>query len=129
MSYVLAFLLLVGSFFVLVAGLGVARLPDFFCRMHAAAKAGAFGGALLAIATAVAAGHAWGWIDAAVLVLFFYVTTPVASHLLARAAYLRRVKLWERTGSDEYQPYIEKMREEMPPESPQKQPGAASRPS
>ena len=83
-----AFLLL-GSAFSLIAAIGVARFPDFYCRMHAAAKAGAFGGTLLLLAAGFALGSAKAWFLCGLVVVFFYLTTPAASHLLARAAWRR----------------------------------------
>ncbi|MDO9023294.1 monovalent cation/H(+) antiporter subunit G, partial [Zwartia sp.] len=43
-------LLLVGAFFILVGAIGLARLPDFFMRLHAPTKASTLGvgGVLLA---------------------------------------------------------------------------------
>ena len=61
--YVAAALLLFGAGFSLIAAIGVLRLPDLYTRLHAASKAGATGAG-------------------AVLLL----STPVAAHLLARAA-------------------------------------------
>ncbi|MGF1485093.1 MAG: monovalent cation/H(+) antiporter subunit G [Opitutales bacterium] len=97
MSIVVGILVLLGAFFALVAAIGLLRLPDFFCRMHAAAKAGAFGGALLALASALHFLDVRAFLDAALIITFFYLTTPVASHLLGRAAFLRGVSVWEPT--------------------------------
>jgi multicomponent Na+:H+ antiporter subunit G len=78
---------LAGAFFVLVAALGVVRLPDLYTRMHAASKAGAVGAGLLFLALAAAADDpAAGW-RALAGVAFLLLTTPVAAHLLGRAAY------------------------------------------
>ncbi len=94
-------LLLVGLFFVLVAALGLVRMPDFYSRTHAAAKAGAFGGSLILLGVAVLFAT-WGVAVKAVLViLFFYATTPVAGHMIGRAAYLARVPRWPGTEIDE----------------------------
>ena len=50
-------LLAAGVAFIAVAGLGVARLPDVFQRMHAATKAGGIGTSLVVLG--VLAGAAW----------------------------------------------------------------------
>lgn len=104
MSYVVGIVLVLGAFFALVAALGLVRLPDFYCRMHAAAKAGAFGGALLAFATFLHFQDVRAFLDALLIIVFFYLTTPVASHLLGRAAYLRGVAVWEKTRMHEAPP-------------------------
>src|SRR5690606_23261435 len=46
-------LLLVGALFVLLATIGVLRLPDLYTRMHAASKAGAVGGGFILLAVAL----------------------------------------------------------------------------
>ena len=51
-----AILVLAGSFFALVAALGLIRLPDLYTRMHAASKAGTLGSCVMLVALAVHAG-------------------------------------------------------------------------
>lgn len=95
------FLLIVGALFILIAAIGVVRLPDLFCRMHAATKAGAFGTAVMLIGASLLLATPRAAIVALLIVLFFYLTAPVAAHMIGRAAYLRGVKLWEGTRIDE----------------------------
>ena len=85
-------LIVVGSCFILLAAVGVLRFPDLFTRMHAATKAGAFGGGILALAAGIHFASAGIWIEALLLVLFFYSTMPVAAHLIARAAFRSGIK-------------------------------------
>ena len=87
-------IIVLGCGFVFVAALGVLRLPDFYTRIHAATKAGAFGGGLLALAAGIAFMSWVGWVQAILIIGFFYITTPVAGHLLGRAAYLRKVAVY-----------------------------------
>lgn len=101
MSILVSILVLTGAFFGLIAALGVLRLPDFYCRMHAATKAGAFGGSLLVIAAMIEFPDPWIIFEGALIILFFYFTTPVAAHLLGRAAYRNDTPAWEKTGRDE----------------------------
>lgn len=79
-----AALVVAGSFFALVAAIGVVRFPDTLCRMHAATKAGAFGASLLLLAAALSIGSVAAAVKATLIVLFFYLTAPIAAHLLAR---------------------------------------------
>lgn len=86
---ILAALLLVGGAAVVaLAALGVARLPDPFSRMHAAAKAGVAGAGLLLLGAGLAFGTTAAMLTALAAVGFLVVTAPVASHALGRAAYL-----------------------------------------
>lgn len=82
-----ATLLAAGVVFIALAGLGVARLPDVFQRMHAATKAGGIGASLVMLGALVAGGAARP-LTAVLTILFMLLTLSVASQLLARAAYL-----------------------------------------
>ncbi|MGF1452214.1 MAG: monovalent cation/H(+) antiporter subunit G [Opitutales bacterium] len=93
-----------GAVFTLIAAIGLVRFPDFYCRTHAAAKAGAFGGALMALATGIAFGSFKDWVLAFGVICFFYVTTPVASHLLAKAALERNVFFYRKPKAPETSP-------------------------
>ncbi len=88
LTYAGGILLLLGSVFVLVAALGVIRLPDLYSRMHAASKAGAVGGGLILLAVAVLSQDVSVAVRAIVGIIFLVLTTPLAAHLLARSAYV-----------------------------------------
>lgn len=97
----LSAMIISGSVFSLLASVGINRLPDMYCRMHAASKAGTIGSALLLIAAGL---HSY---DAAILARsiagFFFVTltAPVAAHLLARSSYKIGYELNETSVIDE----------------------------
>lgn len=82
-----AFLLVAGSLIVLLAAIGVARFPDAFMRMHAATKAGVIGTGLCILGAALGFGDQSTWAKAIIVVGFLLVTTPIASHVLGRAAW------------------------------------------
>lgn len=101
MSWVVAILMILGSFFALVAALGVVRFPDFYTRTHAATKAGAFGASLLLLAAGIHFGSLRALLTALLIVVFFYLTAPVAAQTLGRVAYQKKVPLWRGTGRDQ----------------------------
>ncbi|MHB1224183.1 MAG: cation:proton antiporter [Gemmatimonadaceae bacterium] len=80
-------MMVVGVAFISIAGLGVARLPDAFQRMHAATKAGGIGASLVVSGVLVAGGGARP-LTAFLTIAFMLLTLSVASQLLARAAYI-----------------------------------------
>lgn len=82
-----ALLLTTGVVFIAIAGVGVARLPDVFQRMHAATKAGGLGVILVVLGVLVAGGIARP-LTGILTILFMLLTLSVASQLLARAAYM-----------------------------------------
>jgi multicomponent Na+:H+ antiporter subunit G len=74
----------VGAFFHFSAGLGMLRMPDAFTRMQAGTKASTLGNALILIGIAV---YHPGWtLKLVILIYFVFMTNPVSSHALARAA-------------------------------------------
>ncbi|MHA6965955.1 monovalent cation/H(+) antiporter subunit G [Zobellella denitrificans] len=94
-------LMLLGSFLMLLAGIGIIRMPDLLTRMHATSKAGALGAGLMAVGFAV-----FFFADTSVVVralavvVFVIMTAPVAAHVMARAGYFVGIKLWEGTVKD-----------------------------
>lgn len=95
MSVLFALFLVVGAFFAFVAAMGVLRFPDLLTRMHAATKAGAFGATLMLIAGVIHFGSLRASLTAAVIILFFYLTAPVAAQTVAQAAHQARVRIWK----------------------------------
>jgi len=95
--------MIVGTFLVLIASIGLVRFPDVFCRMHAAGKAGTMGISLIIISSVIC----FAGVDNSILVrgllaIFFqFLTTPTATHLLARSSYVRNYSLTDRTVVDE----------------------------
>ena len=84
--------LLGGSFFVLVGGLGLLRLPDFYTRIHAAGLTDTLGAWLMLIGLMLQAGLSLTTVKLVLLLVFLVLTSPLSSHLLAKAAYLRGVE-------------------------------------
>jgi multicomponent Na+:H+ antiporter subunit G len=100
--------LLVGTFFTTVSCLGLLRLPDVYCRMHAAGKAGTLGVCLVILAAMVYFAPADGSVvlRGVLAIGFQFLTTPAATHLLARASYLTDYPLSERTAVDELRAFL-----------------------
>lgn len=95
------FFLLVGAAFMLLAALGVLRMPDLFTRLQATSKATTLGVGCLMIGVAIHFGELSTVLRACVIVLLFFVTAPIAAHVIARAAYFLGSDLWEHTIIDE----------------------------
>jgi multicomponent Na+:H+ antiporter subunit G len=94
-------LVLGGAAFVLVAALGLVRMPDLPMRMHAATKAGTLGAGLLLGAVALAFSDVGVTIRALATIGFLFLTAPISAHVIGRAAYRSGIELWERTCLDE----------------------------
>jgi multicomponent Na+:H+ antiporter subunit G len=107
-ALVSAALLLIGSLFALVAAIGLLRLPDVYTRMHAASKAGTMGSCLMLVALAVHASDVGTMSRALAGVVFFLLTAPVSSHLLAKAAYSVGYRLHSSSVMDDMAPNDDK---------------------
>lgn len=100
--------LLSGALVSLLAAIGVLRLPDVFMRMHAATKAGVVGCGLILIGVALADGSWTTGLKAVVATAFLLLTTPVAGHLLGRAAYISGVPFWRGTIDDQLESELQR---------------------
>lgn len=93
LEYFLSFLILTGATFAFIGSLGLARLRDFYTRLHGPTKATTLGVSSLLIASAVYFSTLGDLSLHEVLVtLFLFITAPVSAHLLAKAALHLRLK-------------------------------------
>lgn len=76
-----------GVFFFFVGILGLIRLPDVYSRMHATTKSDTLGAGLVLAAIILHYGMDGAALRVGAIILFIAITTPVAAHLIARAAY------------------------------------------
>lgn len=90
---VVSFFLVVGAFFVLVGAIGLARLPDFYMRLHSPTKASTLGvGGILIASMIWFLHHEVLAMHELLITLFLFVTAPVSASVLAKAALHLRVK-------------------------------------
>lgn len=75
-----------GCLLVLLASIGLLRMPDAYMRMQVASKASTLGAALVLGGAAVGMGDSTAVVRTVVAILFLCITMPVAAHLLGRAA-------------------------------------------
>lgn len=90
MNLLATLLLLAGAALLVIAAWGVIALPDALARQHAATKAGTLALVLVCLGAGLAVADGGGWGEWAwrlgLIVVFLWITLPLASHLLARAA-------------------------------------------
>ena len=97
----------IGVFLQIVAAVGVVRMPDLLTRMHASSKAATLGAALIILAAGIHFGGTGPVVRAILIILFLFITAPVAAHMIGRAGYRSGVKMADETVIDEYRPFIE----------------------
>ena len=76
----IALLLLIGSAFLLLAAIGIIRMPDLYSRIQAAAKAATLGAGCIVIALAIHFSDFGITVRAFLIVAFLFLTAPVAGH-------------------------------------------------
>ncbi|MAT64776.1 MAG: Na+/H+ antiporter subunit G [Gammaproteobacteria bacterium] len=87
LEYVLAFLIIAGGAFTFIGSLGLARLRDFYSRLHGPTKATTLGVGCVLIASAVYFSQGdQPSLHEILITLFLFITAPVSAHLLAKAA-------------------------------------------
>jgi multicomponent Na+:H+ antiporter subunit G len=101
MTLLAAFCLLAGAAFVLIAAVGVLRMPDLYLRMQASTKGATLGVSAMALAVGLHFGDLETAITAVLVIGFFFLTAPVAAHVIGRAAYRVGVPLWRETRHDD----------------------------
>ncbi|MGR5065468.1 monovalent cation/H(+) antiporter subunit G [Photobacterium sp. DNB22_13_2] len=95
MDVLISILLLLGTFFTLVASLGIVRMPDLYTRMHAATKAGTVGICFLLLAVSFSMPESSVISRVIGTILFLFITAPVAAHLLGKAMQEKGYKIWQ----------------------------------
>lgn len=91
------YFLITGAVLILIASLGIFRMPDLYLRMHASAKAGTLGAGLVLGGAVLFFGDWWVAFELLMAILFLILTAPVAFHLLGRAAYRQKLKFYAAT--------------------------------
>ncbi|MDQ0229780.1 monovalent cation/H(+) antiporter subunit G [Metabacillus malikii] len=100
---IIGYLVLQGAILSLIAAIGVVRLPDTYTRNHAASKSATLG--VISILLGLFLNYLLldHHVSAKVLlgIIFVFVTSPVAGHLISRAAYNSGVPLWKNSVQDD----------------------------
>lgn len=92
-----------GALLTVVTAVGLIRLPDVYTRTHAASKAATLGVMFVLAGTFLYFYQLEGHMNSRLIlgIVFIFMTSPVAGHLIARAAYNTNVKLWENSVQDD----------------------------
>jgi len=83
-----------GIFFMFFGVLGIVRFPDVYTRLHPAGKAGTAGVLSIFIGLMLYSGFSLLTLRIILITLFILITSPVASHSIARGAIESGIKPW-----------------------------------
>ena len=79
-------LLLAGSGFLLIGGIGLLRFPDLYSRIHPAGITDTAGAGLILLGLMVHAGFSLVTAKLLLIAVFIFFTSPTSAHATARAA-------------------------------------------
>ena len=88
--------IMVGLFFLIVAAIGVVRLPDVFSRSHAVSLTDSLGAFLMLFGIALHEGLGINTLKILVVLVLLYILNPVISHATIRAALRAGLKPWKK---------------------------------
>ncbi len=103
MDWIVSLVMLLGGLFALLAAVGILRLPDLYTRMQAAAKGGTLGAGLLILSVVIHFNDLGVAVRGTLVIVFLFLTAPIAAHMIGRAAYFVGYPPWEGTKVDELQ--------------------------
>lgn len=90
-------LLLIGSLFMLISAIGMIRMPDFYIRNSASTKAVVLGVLLILLGVGIHYNDILIFIEIFAILFFIFLISPLAAHIISRAAVITHVKFWEKT--------------------------------
>lgn len=89
-------LIIAGCGFFLAGSIGLLRLPDFYCRLHATTKCDIVGAVFILTGVGLLSGPDIGSIRILALIALIVITSPTAGHALARAGWHAGYRPWTR---------------------------------
>lgn len=98
---IIAILSTIGACAILIASIGILRMPDFYLRLSVTVKAATLGSGLLLLSAAIYFPQVSVATKAVAIIFFLILTAPVSAHMIGRAAYFIGTPLWKGTIRDD----------------------------
>ncbi len=94
MNIVAGSLIVLGFGFILAGVIGILRLPDFYCRLHAMGKCDTVGVALMIGGLVASQEFTFDSLKMLLVLLFVSLSNPTATHALGRSAVRAGLAPW-----------------------------------
>jgi len=91
--------IIAGLFFMIVAAIGVIRLPDVYSRSHAVSLTDSLGAFLMLVGIALHDGLGKNMLKILMVLALLYLLNPVIAHATIRAALRSGLKPWQKESS------------------------------
>lgn len=89
-------LIISGCLLILISSLGVIRFPDFYSRLHPAGKSDTMGQTMVLLGLIIFEGFDLISVKLIIIMIFFYVANPTATHFISKAAHKAGLPLWQK---------------------------------
>ena len=83
-----------GAFFLLASAIGMLRLPDFYCRLHASGTSEPLGVMLSFMGLVIYEGLTLTSLKMIMIFLLIFLGNPIGTHILSKAAYKSGHHVW-----------------------------------
>lgn len=93
-------LLISGLVFFIGSAIGMLRLPDFYCRIHASGNSETLGSMLSFLGMMVYEGATLTSVKIAFVFLLVFLANPIGSHILSKSAYKSGHPVWTLKAKD-----------------------------
>jgi multicomponent Na+:H+ antiporter subunit G len=90
-----------GTLFILLAAVGILRMPDLFLRISVTTKAATLGVGMVLIGMTLYFSDISIGTRAIAIILFLLLTAPIGAHLIGRSSYFVGVPLWKKSLMDD----------------------------
>ncbi|MCH8546427.1 MAG: monovalent cation/H(+) antiporter subunit G [Cryomorphaceae bacterium] len=97
-----------GALFILLAAVGILRMPDFYMRVSVTTKAATLGVGLILVASTFAFKDFSVTSRVLAILVFILLTAPVGAHMIGRAAYFIGVSMWNKSKLDDLEDKYDK---------------------
>jgi multicomponent Na+:H+ antiporter subunit G len=84
--------MLIGGIISIIGSLGLVRFPDVYTRSHAQTVVNVGGVCLVLLGVMISTFYSLLFVKSLFLIIFIFVTSPVGTHAITKAAYLSGVK-------------------------------------
>ena len=91
----------IGAIAILLASVGLVRIPDLYLGLSVTTKAATLGVGLILVSAALHFQNVGVTSRVLAIIFFITLTAPVSAQLIGRAAYLIKVDIWKHTINDE----------------------------
>jgi multicomponent Na+:H+ antiporter subunit G len=99
-DWIIGILATFGAIFILLAAIGVLRMPDLYLRISVTTKAATLGIGLVLACAAIYFNEMAITTRVLAIIFFLLLTAPVGAHLLGRASYFIGIPMWKKSVMD-----------------------------